>query len=560
MYSNYFKLKESPFLLTPDPRFFYLSERHRDAMAHLMYGIQESGGFLVLSGEVGTGKTILCRTTLLQLPKDINVALILNPKLTAIELMETICDELGVTYPIQEQGIKGLFDRLNRHLLATHKEGRQTVLIIDEAQGLAVALLEQLRLLTNLETHQKKLLRIILIGQPELIPLLSQNSLRQLAQRVTASCIITPLNSMETKGYIQHRLSIAGCLDWELFSQGALRWIFRLSGGIPRLINKLCDRALLIAYAKNHKRVHTWLAIRAGIECLLPFSPGLLKIGLLRGGLDMFVRGMVLVSFLFMGGYLFWSQPSFKMSKPDVSVIPTISHSALLPIKMVFKKREKTLESMDPQGPTLQQPSLTLLLGKQGQKEDLRRAYQTLFGQWGVDPKTIPTDGLCEHANKIAMECTPLTGSWKILRTLNLPVILMLEHSNHQKHPVVATHMDADHITLHFGKIEWAYSLKEVEKYWFGHSMIVWKTPPITHKPLKLGDQNEDILWLRERLSHVTGESLTTDTPLLFDEALLKQIKAFQTKHDFVPDGIIDTLTLILLQSHSRGLPSLLGE
>ncbi|MGH8166905.1 MAG: ExeA family protein, partial [Woeseiaceae bacterium] len=228
MYTKFFGLNEKPFAITPDPRYLFMSERHGEGLAHLVYGVTESGGFIQLTGEVGTGKTTLVRTLLGQMPSEVDVALILNPQLTAVEFLLAICEELGVPLPDDRTSSKSLIDALNLHLLSAHARGRRTILLVDEAQNLSAGVLEQLRLLTNLETAKQKLLQIVLIAQPELRELLSQNNLRQLAQRVTGRYHLEPLSREESARYIDHRLKVAGALG-EIFDVGAKHEVYRLS-------------------------------------------------------------------------------------------------------------------------------------------------------------------------------------------------------------------------------------------------------------------------------------------------------------------------------------------
>jgi len=245
MYTSFFGLSEKPFAITPDPRYLYLSERHAEALAHLLYGINESGGFIQLTGEVGTGKTTVVRTLLSRVPHHADVAVILNPRVTPVEFLLTICEELGL--PVEDadrDSVKQMVDALNRRLLSAHAEGRRIIVIVDEAQNLSADTLEQVRLLTNLETPTQKLLQIILIGQPELRELLDRNDLRQLAQRITGRYHLKPLSREETEGYVRHRLRVAGAAG-EIFTPSALREVYRLAAGIPRVVNVTCDRALL---------------------------------------------------------------------------------------------------------------------------------------------------------------------------------------------------------------------------------------------------------------------------------------------------------------------------
>ncbi len=267
MYKEHFGLQEEPFSIAPDPQFLYMSERHREALAHLIYGMKADSGFVLLTGEVGTGKTTVCRCLLNHVPEHSEVAFILNPKLSVIELLATICDELGIEYPPETASIKVFVDRLNLFLLDAHSRDKKTILIIDEAQNLSVEVLEQIRLLTNLETDKRKLLQVILLGQPELNRMLEQPELRQLSQRVTARYHLEPLSRHDLSAYLAYRLEKAG-VERPLFSPSAVSKMYRLSGGVPRLINLISDRALLGAYAQGEHMVTSRLLTIAAAEIL----------------------------------------------------------------------------------------------------------------------------------------------------------------------------------------------------------------------------------------------------------------------------------------------------
>ncbi|MCG7534542.1 AAA family ATPase [Pseudoalteromonas sp. OOF1S-7] len=267
MYLRYFGLTEKPFSIAPNPEFLFLSERHKEALAHLTYGLGDAGGFVLLTGEVGTGKTTVTRSMLAQLPDSTQVAFILNPALSEMELLASICDELSIDYDANNATLKSLTDVIKARLLDNHQRGGHTMLIIDEAQHLAAEVLEQLRLLTNLETDHKKLLQIVLVGQPELQQLLKRNELRQLAQRITARYHLLPLTESQVFAYVKHRLNKAGC-QTSLFEPQAIAYMHQVTAGIPRLINLLADRCLLGAYSAQQQVVTKAISMQAAKEAL----------------------------------------------------------------------------------------------------------------------------------------------------------------------------------------------------------------------------------------------------------------------------------------------------
>ncbi|WP_293750738.1 AAA family ATPase [uncultured Paraglaciecola sp.] len=267
MYLSYFGLSDNPFSIAPNPDYLYMSPRHKEALAHLIFGLRESGGFVMLTGEVGTGKTTVSRKLMQQLPENTQVAMIVNPTLSALELLGTICNELGIEYKRKHASLKYFTDQILAKLANNHEHGINTVLIVDEAQHLLPEVLEQLRLLTNLETNREKLLKVVLIGQPELQQLLKRNELRQLAQRITARYHLLPLSSSEVGSYIGHRLNVANG-DLSVFSKATIRAAFDITGGIPRVINLLCDRALTLTFTKQLPVVPQHIFIAAAQQIL----------------------------------------------------------------------------------------------------------------------------------------------------------------------------------------------------------------------------------------------------------------------------------------------------
>src|SRR5471032_804618 len=269
MYTHYFQLKQSPFSIAPDPRYLFMSERHREALAHLLYGVGSGGGFVLLTGEIGAGKTTVCRCFMEQIPENCKLAYIFNPKLSVEELLLSICDEFGIALAPPGAGavsVKGYVDAINTYLLASHAQGRNNVLIIDEAQNLSAEVLEQLRLLTNLGTSERKLLQIILIGQPELRAMVARPELEQLAQRVIARYHLGSLSEAETGAYIEHRLAVAGAAAIAPFPRGLMGLVHKLAKGVPRRINLLCDRELLGAYVENQPQVTRTILRKAAAE------------------------------------------------------------------------------------------------------------------------------------------------------------------------------------------------------------------------------------------------------------------------------------------------------
>ena len=303
MYREFYGIRGRPFPITPDPRFLYLSSGHQEALAHLLYALVDGGGFVLLTGEVGTGKTSICRYALEQMPSNVDVALIVNPDLSKFELVASLCDEFGVPGAKQVASHKEALDLLYEYLIDANARARHSIVMIDEAQNLRPEVLEQLRLLTNLETDTRKLLQIILVGQPELNVILGRHELRQLNQRIGSRYHLCPLSREETAAYVRHRLAVAGATR-EIFTPQALSEVYRHSRGVPRVINILCDRCLLGGYAEASASVSKTIVRRAALEVSpwprsFPGLPILARIFGAKGARVMSILGLMVL----LGGF-----------------------------------------------------------------------------------------------------------------------------------------------------------------------------------------------------------------------------------------------------------------
>lgn len=527
MYCAYFGLDENPFTITPDPRYLYLSKRHREALAHLLFGIGAGGGFVQLTGEIGMGKTTLCRGLLEQLPDNVDVALILNPRVTALELVASICDELHIAYPADTSSLKCLIDALNAYLLDAHARGRRTVLIIDEAQNLSTEVLEQVRLLTNLETTQQKLLQIILIGQPELKLVLEREDLRQLAQRITARYHLSALASDETCAYIAHRLQVAG-LKGSLFTRAALRRVHRLSGGIPRLINVICDRAMLGAYAVSRQRITAAMAVKAARE-VFAATPWWRR----RHVHTWFALTAALVG----ASAVAW------VYAPWQSVHALRPMAAIAPVKQAISKAPSPAPKAIPAAVT----STTVLdwlhkVGADTGSED--SAFAPLFVAAGLN-YAAAAGPPCDRAQRLGWRCLTRTGTWNNLRHYKTPALITLKDAAGQRYAALATALENGEVRLQVNAQAQAFPLAAVDPLWLGEYTLLWQPPPIQATTLVPGMHGNDVRWLRERLDAVQGPSAPPLDPVFFDDELRDRVQRFQRSHGLQDDGIVGTQTLI---------------
>jgi general secretion pathway protein A len=535
MYLSFFGLNEKPFAITPDPRYLYLSERHAEALAHLLYGINEAGGFVQLTGEVGTGKTTIVRSLLAQTPKNAEIALILNPKMTAPEFLLTICEELGIGVPDSALGsLKDLVDILSEYLLRAHAAGHRVVLVVDEAQNLSPEVLEQVRLLTNLETNTQKLLQIILIGQPELRELLSRNELRQLAQRITGRYHLNPLSHEETAAYVRHRLRVAGATS-DIFAAPALNAVFSLSQGVPRVINVICDRALLGAYSLDRHRVTASLVRSAAAEVFgRRFTP------------DWLPWAATAAIALVLSGITFavWkAQPWHARARAIASAdaMPRDDGASAVPVALATTPRPPP-------------PQLAQLLAQHTADTDTDGAFGRLFGLWGAKYQPNGTDP-CTQAAALGLACIAERGSFGQLRLYNHPAILLLHDATGATHQVVLTALDDEQARLDLGGTQ-PVSLGELSRYWLGDFVMLWRPASSPVKALSSGMRGAQVRWLRESLQRLHGVQGDAPVSDVFDAELAGEVREFQRVHQLAVDGIAGVQTQIALASAVAGADS----
>ncbi len=550
MYTSFFGLGEKPFAITPDPRYLFMSERHAEALAHLLYGINEAGGFIQLTGEVGTGKTTVVRSLLDRMPGHADVAVILNPQLTPLQFVLTICEELGIFVRDDDTGsIKDLVDILNRRLLEAHAKGRRVVVIVDEAQNLTPETLEQVRLLTNLETASHKLLQIILIGQPELREVLARVELRQLAQRITGRYHLAPLSKAETAAYVRHRLKVAGA-NGEIFTPAALREVHRLSDGIPRIINVICDRALLGAFTQEQHRIGPSLVRAAASEVYgRPFSaPWLRALVASSAAVGAAVLAFGIWLLIDMYGAAPTAAPVAAAEANPVTV-------QAQPIALA--------ESIPPAAADVGTPEhdIAALLETHAGETSTEAAFGELFSLWGG--RFDPASGRpCDQALAQGLECVYQQGSWGQLRTLNRPAILTLIDDNGDAHQVVVAGLDSATAQIRLPSAEFAVPIASISRFWYGDYLVLWRPQVGAPRALSAGMQGEGVLWLRQTLNKIHGRAADEVASDYYDQELVQMVEDFQRRHRLRVDGIAGVQTQIVLDAvaNSSNAPLLIAQ
>ena len=565
MYAPFFGLTHEPFSIAPDPRYLFMSERHREALAHLLYGLGErgtqgraaggaGGGFVLLSGEIGTGKTTVCRCFLEQIPAHCNVAYIFNPKLTVIELLQSVCEEFHITLPHSDAPatVKNHLDPLNAFLLQEHASGRNNVLIIDEAQNLSADVLEQLRLLTNLETSKRKLLQIILIGQPELRTMLQRPELEQLAQRVIARYHLEALSEAESAQYIRHRLEVAGLKRPLPFERTALRRIHQLSRGIPRRINLLCGRAMLGAFAGGHATVSRAIVDQAANEVFdSPAPPST------RRNRRAVVLGLWLAAgagLVATAGYLTQRQPAPVVSasggaapaaataaSASASVAPLVAAAAAAadtPTPAASSGQAETAATTATSAPPTADPvpPPPALL----QSED--QAWRELALSWRTEPVEGPP---CPALARQQVQCFTRVTSLALIRQLERPGFVTLDSRSAAPSYALLTGLTRDSATLSAAGTEQTVTLAALAARWQGDFSTLWRSPPGYNSRTPNLRSGPVIDWATARLALVDGVA-TPARPML-DRALTARVRAFQLAQGLEADGQLGPMTVMQL-------------
>ncbi len=554
MYAAFFGLKQAPFSIAPDPRYLFMSERHREALAHLLYGVDGGGGFVLLSGEIGAGKTTVCRCFLEQIPRKTNVAYIFNPKLTALELLNSVCEEFGIARPAngidaEHVSIKDYLDALNDFLLKTHAVGQNNVLIIDEAQMLSAEVLEQLRLLTNLETNERKLLQIILIGQPELRDMLERPELEQLAQRVIARYHLDALTAAETEAYIRHRLSVSGMTSSGVpFDAKAIARIHELARGLPRRINLLCDRALLGAYALGKGVVDRDIVDKAAGEVFGQSRRAARLRAKRRHTIALWATSLATAAAAGVGVLLLLDSLARRGVAPVKSAATAASASAAAASGAVSgaasgaaSATSATLTaSTAASAPPLSAAELASRYAALGRDEDA--AWRALAPAWKV---TLAADGKpCASAAAQQLQCFRAPGSTlALVRQLDRPGLITLFDANDKPVHALLVGLGAQTATLRLGDTTQTIPLTTLATLWRGDYATLWRAPPgYTGKAADTAASGPVATWVAGRLGSAPS------------------VAAFQIAQGLKADGVIGPTTLMQLnrttgidEPHLRG-------
>ena len=556
MYLSFFGLSQTPFSIAPDPRYLFMSERHREALAHLLFGLSGGGGFVLLSGAIGAGKTTVCRCFLEQVPPSCHVAYIFNPRLSVAELLQSVCEEFGIAVVPGRGGLvsnKDYIDPLNRFLLDAHSKGRQCVLVIDEAQKLSAKVLEQLRLLTNLETNERKLLQIILIGQPELRRLIARPELEQLAQRVIARFHLDALSEPETAGYVAHRLAVAGLRGAMPFDRGSLRRVHRLTGGVPRRINLLADRALLGAYAQGRYRVDRRIVERAADEVFDRQGPDpkRWRRALAAGAAMAVLAGAT---------GLAWHAQQRPLARPPASASATAgapvassapgagtagrADKASAPAGGTEAAAPAQIDGVAAAAGRPAPPSLDPAVDLPQLARDEQPLWRELSLAWGL---ALPAGDACKLALRQQLACyRSANATLALLRQLDRPGLLTLSGAAGAPVHALLVALDHEAAELAVGDRRWRVPLDQLATLWRGEFATFWRVPAGYERPPREGDQGPAVQALAAALAAQRREAGPAPGARL-DAALRDRLAGFQLAQGLQPDGLAGPTTFMLL-------------
>ncbi len=615
MYGQFFNIDESAFSIAPNPKYLFLSKQHEEALAHLIYGVTRKGGFVCLTGDIGTGKTTVCRCMFEQLPDKTDIAFVINPKFSPMELLASICDELHLDYSAFQPSIKEYVKKLYTYLIEAHAQGRNTVLVIDEAHNLSIDALEHVRTLTNLETNEQKLLQIILIGQPELKTLLAKPELEQVSQRITARYHIGPLSLRETGQYINHRLLVAGAKQ-KIFSPSNIKHIYKITRGVPRLINILCDRILLGACTMKTSNISPKIVKQSDDEVFDSASAynGLFLKTLTASVFALLISGAVLFAYLntkFDTRTLLNSL--FPQSEENIALTPSseeamkqnvvVNKQAISAEKTFFEKhmaleKEKVVqiakveqkrrnqegvnekpasfatdnENVKDVAEKIENKTNKALVSEESvsiedvkkdsgstnnnSKDEIkfssyRKAYQHLFRLWGVDYSSTDLSP-CEHAINNQLHCYHGRGSINKIISLNRPVLLKSTEERFGPSYIVVASIEGDHAIVNENDVYKLVAISEIETNWIGEFEMLWRPLQTGVSHIKPGQEGEVVALLDQKLAKFQGREPSSSHPFVYSEELVNQVRAFQEAHKLPSNGVVGPIT----QMHINNIES----
>jgi general secretion pathway protein A len=543
MVLDFYGLAEPPFSLTPDPRFVFLSDRHREALAHLVYGIGQggAGGFVQLTGEVGTGKTTLSRLLLEQLPDHVRPALILNPRLSPIELVEAIAEEIGVDVSAVRGSRKGVVDALNRALLAAHAAGQGVVVIIDEAQNLSDDALEEVRLLTNLETARQKLLQIILIGQPELRDKLARPALRQLAQRITARYHLSPLDADEVDAYLRHRFAVAGGKRFP-FTAKAVRALARHSGGVPRRLNILAERALLAGYVADTPTIDAAMVEHAAREVGGEATSRKRRWPVIVGlALAAAIGGLVS-----MGWWAARSPPRLPVDDPSPQ--PPVATPEPAPARA-------DADAPPAGGRAAAGDPLAALLAAVD-ASDGEAAWRSLLGRWDALATDATIAARCPTRIRAGLRCTRITTTLERLAQLDRPVMLLVGEPGDER-PMQLLGWRGQRVLVDAGRGLTEIDRSALARSWRGVALAVWRESEPLPPVIGVGDRGPAVAWVHRRLERFDRLAPLRAADAPFDAVTSEAVRALQAEYGLAVDGLVGPETQWLLSTREAGGPRL---